>query len=180
MWTSKIRYQVKEFIILCMAGCKPQGSLNSCLSYAPQLPGAKFSSSFTLRSGRWLLLTFPLLLNNHWGWKHPLDHSLGSPYSYLEARNHWWLWHFLFTNMAGDIFISQLLSHVWLFVTLWTIACQAPLSMEFPRQEYWSLYFLLQGIFLTQGWNPRLLPWQANSLPLSYQGIPQYNSLEIR
>ena len=29
-------------------------------------------------------------------------------------------------------------SHVQLFVTLWTIACQAPLSMEFSRQEYWS------------------------------------------
>ena len=25
-----------------------------------------------------------------------------------------------------------------LFVTPWTIACQAPLSMGFPRQEYWS------------------------------------------
>ena len=24
------------------------------------------------------------------------------------------------------------------FVTPWTIACQAPLSMEFSRQEYWS------------------------------------------
>ena len=29
-------------------------------------------------------------------------------------------------------------SHVQLFATLWTIACQAPLSMEFSRQEYWS------------------------------------------
>ena len=29
-------------------------------------------------------------------------------------------------------------SHVWLFVTLWTVACQAPLSMGFSRQEYWS------------------------------------------
>ena len=27
---------------------------------------------------------------------------------------------------------------VWLFVTLWTVAHQAPLSMEFSRQEYWS------------------------------------------
>ena len=27
-------------------------------------------------------------------------------------------------------------SHVWLFVTLWTIACQAPPSMGFFRQEY--------------------------------------------
>ena len=29
-------------------------------------------------------------------------------------------------------------NHAQLFVTLWTIACQAPLSMGFPRQEYWS------------------------------------------
>ena len=28
--------------------------------------------------------------------------------------------------------------YVWLFVTSWTIACQAPLSMGFSRQEYWS------------------------------------------
>ena len=31
---------------------------------------------------------------------------------------------------------AQLLSHVRLFVTLWTVACQAPLSMGFSRQEY--------------------------------------------
>ena len=30
-------------------------------------------------------------------------------------------------------------SHIWLFVTLWTVACQAPLSMGFSRQEYWSV-----------------------------------------
>ena len=28
--------------------------------------------------------------------------------------------------------------HVQLFVTPWTVACQAPLSMGFSRQEYWS------------------------------------------
>ena len=27
---------------------------------------------------------------------------------------------------------------VQLFVTPWTVACQAPLSMEFSRQEYWG------------------------------------------
>ena len=31
-----------------------------------------------------------------------------------------------------------MLSHVWFFATPWTVACQAPLSMEFSRQEYWS------------------------------------------
>ena len=30
------------------------------------------------------------------------------------------------------------LSHVRLFVTPWTVARQAPLSMGFSRQEYWS------------------------------------------
>ena len=32
----------------------------------------------------------------------------------------------------------DVLSHVQLFATSWTVACQAPLSMGFPRQEYWS------------------------------------------
>ena len=31
-----------------------------------------------------------------------------------------------------------MLSHVWLFATPWTVAQQAPLSMGFSRQEYWS------------------------------------------
>ena len=33
---------------------------------------------------------------------------------------------------------AQLLSRVWLFVTPWTVACQASLSMGFSRQEYCS------------------------------------------
>ena len=32
----------------------------------------------------------------------------------------------------------KLLSHVWLLTTSWTAAYQAPLSMGFSRQEYWS------------------------------------------
>ena len=56
-------------------------------------------------------------------------------------------------------YVLSLFSHVRLSVTLWTIARQAPLSMGFPRQEYWSgLPFpSLQGIFLTQGLSPGLL-----------------------
>ena len=29
-------------------------------------------------------------------------------------------------------------SHIQFFVTLWTVACQSPLSVGFPRQEYWT------------------------------------------
>ena len=66
---------------------------------------------------------------------------------------------------------AQFFSHVWLFAMPWTVACQAALSMEFSRQEYWSgLHFFLQGIFQTQGSNPHHLHWQADSLPLSHVG----------
>ena len=33
---------------------------------------------------------------------------------------------------------AKLLSRVQLFLTLWTVAFQAPVSMGFSRQEYWS------------------------------------------
>ena len=39
------------------------------------------------------------------------------------------------------------LSRVWLLVTPWTVAYQAPPSMGFPRQEYWSGVPLL-GCFI--------------------------------
>ena len=34
--------------------------------------------------------------------------------------------------------VLSLFNRVRLYVTPWTVACQAPLSMEFSRQEYWS------------------------------------------
>ena len=52
--------------------------------------------------------------------------------------------------------------------TLWITACQAPLSMGFSRQEYWSGHFLLQGIFLTQESNPGLQHGRQILYQLSY------------
>ena len=50
----------------------------------------------------------PRFLSNQPGWWwHLLDLNSESVHSHLEARNHWWLWHFFFIDMAGDIFISQ-------------------------------------------------------------------------
>ena len=58
-------------------------------------------------------------------------------------------------------------------VTPWTVASQAPLSMGFSRQEYWSgLPFLLQGIFPTQRLNPGLLHCRQILYQLIYLGIP--------
>ena len=50
--------------------------------------------------------------------------------------------------------VCYLLSHVQLFATPWTVAHQAPLSMEFSGKDTGvGSHFLLQGIFLTQGSN---------------------------
>ena len=69
---------------------------------------------------------------------------------------------------------TQLLSHVGLFATPQTLVHQAPLSIGFSQLEYWSgLPFPSQEIFLTQGANPCLLHWQADSLSLSHLGIPR-------
>ena len=34
--------------------------------------------------------------------------------------------------------LALLLSHVQLFAMTWPVACQTPLSMEYPKQDYWS------------------------------------------
>ena len=71
---------------------------------------------------------------------------------------------------------------VQLLVTPWTVTCQAPLSMGFPSQEYWSgLPCPPPGIFPTQGSNPhlsRLLYWQASSLPLAPPAAAAAKSLQ--
>ena len=60
-----------------------------------------------------------------------------------------------------------------LFATPRIVAHQAPLSMGFPRKEYWSgCHFLLQAIRLNQGLNPRLLLGRWDSLLLSHLGSP--------
>ena len=59
---------------------------------------------------------------------------------------------------------AQLLSHVWLFATPWTVACQAPLSMEFSRQKYWSrLPFLPPGDLPDAGIEPASLVSPASA-----------------
>ena len=65
----------------------------------------------------------------------------------------------------------KLLSHARLFATPWTVAHQAPLSIGFSRQEFWSgLPFPSPGDLPhpeTESVSPA---WQADSLPLSHQG----------
>ena len=64
------------------------------------------------------------------------------------------------------------------FVTPWTVAHQAPLSMEFSRQEYWSgLPFPPPEDLADPGTEPaflRLPHWQVGSLPLVQSGKKHY------
>ena len=68
-------------------------------------------------------------------------------------------------TLDTQVKICLSLSHVRLFVILWTVARQAPLSMGFSRQEYWSgLPFLSPGDLpdpRTEAGSPTL---QADSL----------------
>ena len=69
------------------------------------------------------------------------------------------------------------------FVTPWTIACQAPLSVEFSRWEYWSkLPFPSPGDLPDPGMVPMSLALQVDSLPLCHWGShpPIKNELKYK
>ena len=74
-------------------------------------------------------------------------------------------------------------SRVRLFVIPWTVACQAPLSVEFSRQVYWSGQpFPSPGDLTDPGIeseSPAFPVLQAASLLLSQQGSPQWLGLHI-
>ena len=64
-------------------------------------------------------------------------------------------------------------SVVSIFVTPWTVACQAPLSTGFSRQEYWSgLPFPSPGELPDPGIKPGFPALQADSLPSEPSGKP--------
>ena len=68
------------------------------------------------------------------------------------------------------------LSRVRLFATLWTVAPQAPLSMGFSRQEYWSgLPFPSPGDLPDPGIEPRSPALQADALTSEPPGKPNIN-----
>ena len=77
----------------------------------------------------------------------------------------------IYPGWGGCMYV---LSHVRLFATLWTVAHQVPLSMEFSRQGYYSrLPFPPLGDLP----NPRMEPLSPTlqvSLPLEPLGLPIY------
>ena len=70
------------------------------------------------------------------------------------------------------LFLCCVLSCEWLFVTPWTVACQASLSDFASKITGAGCHFLLQGIFPTQEWNLNLGHLLISCLSLSHQGSP--------
>ena len=72
------------------------------------------------------------------------------------------------------------LSHVRLFVTPWTVADQAPPSMGFSRQEYWSGVPFPSPGDLPDPWiEPRSSASQADSLPSEPPAAAAAKSLQL-
>ena len=69
----------------------------------------------------------------------------------------------------NNLMRAQVISHVRLFATPQTVACQAPLSMGFSRQEHWSgmLFPSPEDLLF---WSPAS---QADSLSFELQGSPE-------
>ena len=85
----------------------------------------------------------------------------------------------LYTSISimGPLFqeVSEVARHVQLFVTSWTVACQAPLSMGFSRQEYWTgLPFPSPGDLPDPGIKAGSPTLQADSLPSEPPGKPLF------
>ena len=74
---------------------------------------------------------------------------------------------------------NHCISHVWLFVNLWTLACQAPLWDSPGKNTGVGCHAFLHRILWTQGSNLSLLclcHWPADSFPLVPPGKPQLDS----
>ena len=111
----------------------------------------------------------------------PLIDLTGINYGYLKG------WGVLLLKSvwpSSQSVVAELLSRVPLFHNPynWTVACQCPLSMGFPSQEYWSgLQFRSPGDLSDPGIEPMSPTLQVNSLPTELQGIGSYwNSINTK
>ena len=68
-------------------------------------------------------------------------------------------------------------NHVRLFVTLWTVASQSPLSVVILQARILSFHALLQRIFPTQGSNPH--PGIITSYRDQTHDLPPYNIIQF-
>ena len=95
-------------------------------------------------------------------------HDWATELKWKLTQLHWWVikW--------NSHLCTQLLSHVWRFMTSWIVGQQTPLSNSPGNKTGMGSHSLLQGIFLTQGWNLNLLHCRHILYCLSYQRSPTF------
>ena len=133
------------------------GQMKRCIVWSPE--------------GSWALLSL-------WSWSaqpsqmiHQLGNFSGSQCSRVVIE----LGHWLLPLLPGAQWEKKMksLSCLRLFATPWTVAYQAPPSMEFSRQEYWSgLPFPAPGDLPDLGIEPRSPALRADTLPSEPPGKP--------
>ena len=117
-------------------------------------------NSSTLFTCKMKVITSHLLTQSRWG---------ADEKSHVKTVCKWYASVGYF-GVSCFFFCAQLLSQVWLFVTLWIVTHQFSLSMGFPRQEYWSgLPFPPPGDLPDLRIKPASPAQQTDSLPLSHQ-----------
>ena len=130
------------------------------------------NKQITIRHGSRMLVVWPHILHliHYFPWHPTPVMSLLCPPSYLFNS-------VVLQMCSEDACILSHFSCIWLFVIPWTVAHQAPLSMEFTRQEYWSgLSWPPPGDLPNPGIEPTSLMspvLQAGSLPLARSDLHQ-------
>ena len=83
-------------------------------------------------------------------------------------------------RIGGGLVAKSCLSNLMTLATSWTVACQAPLSMEFSRQEYWSgLPFSSSGDLPDPGIKPVSPALRAGRFFTNYKGSYKGSPLKV-
>ena len=144
------------------------------------LPGSSVHGIFQARVLEWVAISFSRRSSWPRDWTQ-VSRIVGRRFTVWATREVHWQGKEMVAQ-TGRVALSyvpwaSVLSGVQLSVASWTVASQAPLSMGFPKRDYWSnCHVLLQGISLIQESNTCLfclLHQQADSLPLCHPGSPR-------
>ena len=144
-----------------------------CDPTVSSLPGSSVHGIPQARLLEWIAMTF----SRRSSWSK--DQTCISYVSWIAGGffSHWATWEALIPVWSE----VKSLSRVQLFATPWTVAYQAPQSMGFSRQEYWSgLPFPSPGDLPNPGIEPGSPTLQADALPSEPPGKPQRQLLTFQ
>ena len=155
-------YHVGRYSYLCHCCC-------SCLEYPRELPFLLINDHLTplTHPSKLCMLSVPL---RRYPWSLQLPPTTSTKSSNLVNP----YGNYLTIFFLGCVRACWHFGHVRLFVTLWNLAHQAPLSMGFSRQEYWSgLPCPPPGDLLDPGIEPRSLesPTLVGSLSIVWPSM---------